>query len=460
MTKKGSRKAKTEPKQPTRSKRQRPQVRAPQGEDKTQLVQEGKVLHEGGPLATQPSTPPAVPMADLDWGDFDSDQAVPGLGIDEVATTRFETGASWRTRQTNATTKAPSRPSLIEEEIGALEERLRALRAEQAHNGVALGVSDGAQVEPPVVSSDLDNTATEAETGATLAPTQADIGATKELFSTGFYLRQWGRIGLRRRVEDVDEFGFDAQLEARKLALIDFLARRYFRIETEGVERIPDNGRCLLVANHSGATIPLDGLMLRAMVRLNHPKRVDVRWLSEDFVHYFPFVGTTYNRLGAVRACQENAERLLQADKALAVFPEGMKGLGKLFRERYRLQRFGRGGFIRLCLRTRTPIVPVAIVGAEESSPLIYRLDAVAKAFGLPYVPVTPTFPLLGPMGLLPAPTKWRVHFGESVSFHDAYGPDAANDDFLVGRLTERVRATIQAMLNDMVKQRKSVWFG
>jgi 1-acyl-sn-glycerol-3-phosphate acyltransferase len=143
----------------------------------------------------------------------------------------------------------------------------------------------------------------------------------------------------------------------------------------------------------------------------------------------------------------------------VAVFPEGVLGIGKLFKERYRLQRFGRGGFIRLCLRTGTPIVPVAVVGAEETNPLLFKTERLAKSLGVPYLPVTPTFPALGPLGLLPAPTKWRIQFGEALDLR-GHGPDAADDELLVGRLAERVRATIQGMVDRAVGARKSVFFG
>ena len=235
--------------------------------------------------------------------------------------------------------------------------------------------------------------------------------------------------------------------------------RVYFRVDTEGTHHIPDEGRCLIVSNHSGGPLPYDGVMLRTTVRREHPKQRELRWLAEDFIYYLPFVGAVMNRIGAVRACQENAERLLASGKAVAVFPEGAKGIGKLYKDRYKLQRFGRGGFIRLCLRTQTPIVPCAIVGAEEANPMLYRVEYMTKALGIPYLPVTPTFPALGPLGLLPAPTKWKVRFGERIDF-TGYGPEAADDEILVGRLAERVRGTIQAMLDAAVSERQSIWFG
>jgi 1-acyl-sn-glycerol-3-phosphate acyltransferase len=289
--------------------------------------------------------------------------------------------------------------------------------------------------------------------------TDANVFETaRELLSTDYYLRQWGRIGMRNRSEEVDDFGFDPVYEKRVLPFFNFLYEKYFRVECEGVERIPAEGRCLLVANHSG-TIPFDGMMLKLAVKREHPQKRDVRWLAEDFIFHFPFLGSFTNRVGAVRACQENAERLLRQEALVAVFPEGVKGIGKLFRNRYRLQRFGRGGFVKLSLRTQTKIVPVAVVGAEETNPMLLRIETFTKALGLPYIPVTPTFPLLGPAGLLPAPTKWRIQFGQPIAF-DGYGAEAAEDEILVGRLAERVRGAIQAMLDRAVGERRSVWLG
>src|SRR5690606_9616313 len=245
---------------------------------------------------------------------------------------------------------------------------------------------------------------------------QSVVEATRELLSSEYYRRQWGRFGLRRRSEHIDDFGHDPVYERRLLPLLDFLFRYYFRCETQGIEGIPKEGRCLVVANHSG-TLPLDGLMLRSALRLRHPSARPLRWLAEDFIFYLPFIGVFMNRLGAVRACQENAQRLLEADALLAAFPEGTKGVKKLYRQRYQLQRFGRGGYIRLCLKTGTPLVPCAIVGAEETNPVLFRLEQLPRLIGWPYLPVTPTFPLLGPLGLLPAPTKWKMLFGPPMRF-------------------------------------------
>lgn len=286
----------------------------------------------------------------------------------------------------------------------------------------------------------------------------AVFDTARELLSTDYYLRKWGRLSMRGRSEEVDDFGYDPVYEERVRPFFNFLYSTYFRVETDGIENVPAKGRCLLVANHSG-TLPYDGVMLKTALKREHSQHRDVRWLAEDFIFHFPFLGSFTNRIGAVRACQENAERLLRQEALVAVFPEGTKGIGKLFKERYRLQRFGRGGFIKLCLRTKTPIVPCAIIGAEETNPMLFRIEAFSRSLGIPYIPVTPTFPALGPLGLAPAPTKWKIIFGELISL-DEHGPEAAEDDILVTQLAERVRASIQSMVDRAVGARRSVWFG
>jgi 1-acyl-sn-glycerol-3-phosphate acyltransferase len=342
----------------------------------------------------------------------------------------------------------PSDPDVVAR-IHELEERLD--RMIDAH---ARDRADGSTAPPAAPRSEPPRSR------STLPPSEPEgvLDTARELLSTDFYLRKWGRMGLRSRSEEVDEFGYDPVYEQRVLPFFDFLYDKYFRVEVHGVDRVPDEGRCLLVANHSG-TLPFDGMMLRLAVRREHPQRRDVRWLAEDVIFHFPFLGSFTNRLGAVRACPENAERLLGHDALVAVFPEGMKGIGKLFRERYRLQRFGRGGFVKLGLRTRTPVVPVAVVGGEETNPMLTRIEYLTRALGIPYLPVTPTFPLLGPVGLLPAPTKWKIFFGEPIEL-ESYGAEAAEDEILVGRLTEQVRSEIQRMLDQAVAERRSVWFG
>ncbi|HEX4336119.1 MAG TPA: lysophospholipid acyltransferase family protein [Polyangiaceae bacterium] len=355
------------------------------------------------------------------------------------------------TERSSEVPEAAPTPSL---RLRALEERLGAVTSTEP----ALA----SEPPPPSIRDHVSGAAREVVDRLAVPVSQAaDAGvaeAVRELLSSDYYLRKLGRLGMRNRSDEVDDFGLDAVYEKRLQPLTDFLYRRYFRVKTYGIGNVPDKGRCLVVANHSGA-LPLDGLMLRACVRVEHPAERELRWLAEDYVYHLPFVGAFMSRIGAVRACPENAERLLSKESLVAVFPEGVKGIGKLYRDRYRLQRFGRGGFIRLCLRTRTPLVPCAVVGAEEATPLLYKDETISKLLGLPYLPVTPTFPLLGPLGLLPAPTKWQIRFGEPMSF-DEFDPDAADDPVLVGRLAERVRGSIQRMLGELLSDRKSVWLG
>ncbi len=282
------------------------------------------------------------------------------------------------------------------------------------------------------------------------------VEAARELLESDYYRRTWGKAGLRAHAEEIDDFGFDPDFEHKAKPLLRFLFKRYFRVETRGIDNIPESGRAVIVANHSG-TLPLDGVMLREALREHHRTSRDLRWLAEDFLFYLPFIGVAMNRLGAVRACQENAQRLLTTDHLIAVFPEGEKGIKKLFGQRYQLQRFGRGGYIRLCLRTKSPLIPCAIVGAEETNPMLYRFDNASRLLGLDYLPVTPTFPWLGPLGLVPAPTKWRIAFGEPIEL-EGYGPEAADDHVLIGRLSERVRTTISSMLDGALRTRRSIW--
>ncbi len=274
-----------------------------------------------------------------------------------------------------------------------------------------------------------------------------------------FLWTRYRRFAMRDRSEVVDEFGRDPAYLSRIEPMLDVLYRRYFRVQTVGLENIPDTGRALIVANHSG-TLPWDGAILMHAVRREHPARRDLRPLVEDFVFHFPYLGVFINRIGGVRACQENAERLLEDDQLVAVFPEGIKGIGKLYKERYQLQRFGRGGFIKLALRTGAPIIPLAIIGAEEANPMVARVTWFAKAMGIPYLPVTPTFPLLGPAGLLPIPSKWTLRFGPRIDLSERHGAEAAEDRILVNRLAEEVRSGIQTMIDDSLSRRRSILFG
>lgn len=265
---------------------------------------------------------------------------------------------------------------------------------------------------------------------------------------------------LRRRLTgeyDTDEFGFDPDLADHLLMpVLRPLFQKWFRVETQGLEHVPDVGGGLVVANHSG-TIPLDALMTTVALHDDHPASRRFRLLGADLVFQYPFIGAMARKLGATLACNEDAERLLTDGELVGVFPEGFKGIGKSFSERYTLQRFGRGGFVTAALRTGAPIIPCAIVGAEETYPMIGNAKTAARILGLPYLPITPTFPLLGPLGVVPLPSKWFIAFGEPIETA-SYGPGAADDPMLVFNLTDQVRETIQQSLYQLLLQRRSVF--
>ena len=240
----------------------------------------------------------------------------------------------------------------------------------------------------------------------------------------------------------VDDFGFDPEFtDAVFLPLLRPFFRSWFRVEVTGLENVPADGSALIVANHAGV-LPWDALMTQVALADLHPAHRRLRMLAGDLVFELPFVGDIARRVGHTLACQSDAERLLRDGHVVGVWPEGYKGIGKPFDQRYRLQRFGRGGFVSAALTAGAPIVPTAIVGAEEASPMLADLKPLARALGLPYFPVTPTFPLLGPLGLIPLPSRWCIHFGEPILTRDL--PD---DPMLVFELTDRVREDIQRTL-------------
>ena len=268
--------------------------------------------------------------------------------------------------------------------------------------------------------------------------------------------RRFSNLGMSDRSWDVDEFGLDAHSLARARSLLDFLADRYWRIDLRGLDQVPVDRPSLFVANRAGV-LPWDGLMIAHAVSRHVPEAELPRFLVADWLMTLPFVQPFLARLGGVRACRENAERLLRSKRSVVAFPEGQKGAAKVFRERYRLQRFGRGGVVRVAIEMRCPLVPVAVVGAEEAHPVLFKMETAARMSGLPFLPVTPTFPLLGPLGLLPLPSKWSIHFGEPVPT-EHLGVEAAEDELLVSRMTEELRAEIQREVNAGLKRRASVW--
>ncbi|MCG8557299.1 MAG: acyltransferase family protein [Proteobacteria bacterium] len=274
---------------------------------------------------------------------------------------------------------------------------------------------------------------------------------SREIASTDYYLRQWGLSRSSEGVQDVDEFGLDAVFDARMRPVLDLLHRRYFRVALAGMDNVPSAGGALLVCNHAGM-LPWEGLMLKTSLRESRDGAL--RWLIEDHAFHVPFLGACMSRMGAVRACQQNAERLLRQRHLVAVFPEGIKGITKLYSERHRLERFGRGGYVRLALRTAVPLIPVAIVGGEETYPVLSRLERVSRLLGMPFFPVTPLFPFLGPLGLLPLPARWQIVFGEPMADLQSHDAAAADDAVLVSRLNDKVRTHVQSLVNEAVSRR------
>ncbi len=266
---------------------------------------------------------------------------------------------------------------------------------------------------------------------------------------------------VRRRITGeypIDDFGFDADLtDSVILPVLRPLYEKYFRIEARGMDNVPAVGGALIVANHSG-TVPVDSAMTTVALHDHHPAKRHLRMLAADLVFTLPIVAPAARKSGATLACNEDAERLMKAGELVGVWPEGFKGIGKPYRERYKLQRFGRGGFVSAALRAGVPIIPCSIVGAEEIYPLVGNVPTLARALGLPYIPITPFFPLLGPLGMLPLPSKWIIEFGEPIET-DKIGPEGADDPMLVFNLTDQVRETIQQTLYKLLLARRSVFF-
>jgi 1-acyl-sn-glycerol-3-phosphate acyltransferase len=254
-----------------------------------------------------------------------------------------------------------------------------------------------------------------------------------------------------------DEWGFDEQFADAALPFLEFMYQRWWRVQVTGIKNVPSHGRALLVSNHAGSLFPWDGVMLGTAVLREHPLPRFTRFLVLNWAFDLPFVSVFMRKVGAVPASPYNAIRLLEQDELVGVFPEGVKGTGKDFADRYRLQRFGRGGFVEMALRTSSPIVPVAVVGSEEIYPKIAEAPLLARLAGAPFFPITPTFPLLGPLGLIPLPSKWRIEFCDPIDTSQ-YGPDATRDKALVFELSERVRETIQDKVYENLVKRGSAF--
>jgi 1-acyl-sn-glycerol-3-phosphate acyltransferase len=260
------------------------------------------------------------------------------------------------------------------------------------------------------------------------------------------------RVPMVRNEFGYDPFGFDPETFKYAAAFVRWFYDTYFRVETHGTERIPE-GRVLLVANHSGQ-IPIDGGIIAASVFLKaEPPRV-VRSMIEKWVPTLPFLSVFFTRCGQVVGTPENCRWLLEHEQAILVFPEGVRGISKTFDKRYRLQEFGLG-FMRLALECETPIVPVAVIGAEEQAPALYNFERLARIIGAPSFPITPTFPWLFPIGLLPYPVKYHLHYGEPIRFEG----DPNDEDAVIGQKVKRVKYALQGMIDEGLKQRRHIFW-
>lgn len=261
-------------------------------------------------------------------------------------------------------------------------------------------------------------------------------------------------IGRRIRGEGPARDDHDPELVKAVMPLAMPLYSLYWRCEVHGIENIPTEGPAILAANHSG-TIPIDGAMLKVAVLKEHGRNP---WLlAADLVFKIPIFRDVVRIAGNARADRSETVALLRRGELIGVFPEGFKGIGKGWRQRYQLQRFGRGGFVEVAMEVGAPIIPVAIIGAEEAFPMIANLGTLANRLGLPYFPITPTFPLLGPLGAIPLPSKWIIVIGEPIPTAP-HGPDAVDDTQLVLEITEETRQAVQSLLIEYLPKRRSAF--
>jgi 1-acyl-sn-glycerol-3-phosphate acyltransferase len=287
-----------------------------------------------------------------------------------------------------------------------------------------------------------------------------DLDTWKGIWTMLNYTLEYEGDLLKRRITgeyNTDDWGFDREYLDAVWPFFDFLYKVYWRVQSSGIENIPETGRALLVVNHSGQ-LPWDGAMVATAVLREHPAQRLVRTLFADWFPTLPFFSQMFVKCGQVLATEDNGRRLLEQDELVAVYPEGYKGVGKLYKERYQLARFGRGGFIKMALRSGAPIIPTCVVGAEETYISLTKSPAMAKLVGFPYFPLSPTFPWTGLFGFVPLPTKWTIDFGTPIPM-DGYGEEAHEDIALVSQLTDQVRSIIQEMIYSRLAQRQSVFF-
>ncbi len=271
------------------------------------------------------------------------------------------------------------------------------------------------------------------------------------------FLRRQRELGQRGTGFEVDDFGFDQEWTESLLPIFRWLYNVYWRVEATGIENVPPQGRALLVSNHAGV-LPWDGAMIKTAILEHHPTPRHARALIAQLFFGLPLLSWFLRRTGNTVGHPDDTIRLLERDELVLVFPEGTRGTGKLWNERYRLRRFGRGGYVQVAIRARSAIVPISVVGSEEIYPMIGNLAPLAKLTGFPYFPVTPFFPLLGPLGAIPLPSKWRIQFHAPIRT-DLIEAERADDQHLVMALSDEVRDRIQAGLYENLKLRRGTFY-
>lgn len=388
-----------------------------------------------------------------------------GGAPDDAGRDNLELGGAVVLRPRSGRGTRRSRPARSEE-VRARLRHLHAATVEELERRSAAGLEPADSVPVPVetlssVARDLPallrRTAHAAL--ATVGSARPERALQAGIDGVGFLARQRELARRQATCDDaIDEFGFDREWTESLLPFFRFLYRDYWRVQVRGLEHVPTEGAALLVSNHAGV-LPYDGVMIRTAVYEDLPGHRHARALILNAFFGVPVASWFLRRTGNTIAHPDDAERLLRAGELVLVFPEGAKGTGKPYRERYRLRRFGRGGFVQTALRTGSPIVPVSVVGSEELHPMLANLDLAARALGLPYFPITPTFPWLGLLGLLPLPTSWIIEFHEPVDpLATGHGPEAAEDMATVMQLSDRVRDAIQQGVYDNLQRRGSVF--
>lgn len=269
-------------------------------------------------------------------------------------------------------------------------------------------------------------------------------------------LERYKKIKIKDTGHGYDVFGWEWETGVAAFALGKLFHKHYFRVESHGHENVPKEGGAILAANHSGV-LPTDATMVVVdLILKGDPPRV-TRGVVDRGMISLPFFNTFAHRIGMITGNKRDFEVLLEQEDLVIVFPEGVKGIGKTYDRKYKLVRFN-VGFLEIALNYKVPIIPTAIIGAEEQQPMLYNLKGLAKTLGLPYLPITPTFPLLGPLGILPLPTKYHIYYGEPMNLHEEFPPEATNDPDLIRDLADRVQDKVQEMINEGLEKRQGIF--